>query len=302
MKNEADKIKEFLCYHFNVWNDFAFLKDLTGFGCKTHEIVLILKLNSDDNLLMFVNDIDSRLICCVFQNMADEAIDILETKRYSKSLLENIGLLNKPFPLYWLVKCNEILLEDTNWVNDYYNNVVVPSLNNCRCLLKYFESNGLDFAGDVDYSLFPEERGHFVDCDMDEILDGDLDYLIKKGYDADECLLCHAVLTGNIEEIDRQIKKKTNPDVWISGDFMPEVANATDGSSYNAVVACNTFYCDCFDIYELRGYLEDGLNKKMRKINIEMLSELIEASFYRHVELQLLQINGTDSNGFHQSE
>ena len=61
------------------------------------------------------NDIDSRLICCVFQNMADEAIDILEAKVYSKSLLEDIGLLSKPFPLYWLVKCNEILLDDKNW-------------------------------------------------------------------------------------------------------------------------------------------------------------------------------------------
>ena len=238
------------------------------------------------------NDIDSRLICCVFQNMADEAIDILEAKVYSKSLLEDIGLLGKPFPLYWLVKCNEILLDDKNWSKEYYERVVAPSLENCRRLLKYFDDNNLNIAGDVDYSLFPEERGHFVDWDMDEMLDGSLDYLVGKGYDANECLLCHAVLTGDIEEINRQIKNKTNPDVWISGDFTPEEANATDGSSYNAIVACNTFYCDCFDIYNLRGYLEDGLNKNTRRINIEMLSELIEASFYRYVELQLLQIKG----------
>ena len=125
---------------------------------------------------------------------------------------------------------------------------------------------------------------------MDEMLDGDLSSLVKKGYDADECRLCHAVLTGDIEEIDRQIKNKTNPDVWISGDFAPDKANAADGSSYNAIIACKTFYCDCFDIYNLRGYLEDGLNNKIRDINIEMVSELIEASFYRHVELRLLQI------------
>lgn len=239
---------------------------------------------------MQYSEIDSRLICCVFQNMADEAIDILETKEYSKSLLEDIGLLNKPFPLYWLVKCNEILLEDTNWRKDYYEKVVLPSLNNCRRLLKFFMDKSLHHAGDVDYSLFPEERAHFVDWDMDEMLDGDLSSLVKKGYDADECRLCHAVLTGDIEEIDRQIKNKTNPDVWISGDFAPDKANAADGSSYNAIIACKTFYCDCFDIYNLRGYLEDGLNKKIRDINIEMVSELIEASFYRHVELRLLQI------------
>ena len=200
------------------------------------------------------NDIDSRLICCVFQNMADEAIDILEAKVYSKSLLEDIGLLGKPFPLYWLVKCNEILLDDKNWSKEYYERVVAPSLENCRRLLKYFDDNNLNIAGDVDYSLFPEERGHFVDWDMDEMLDGTLDYLGREGY------------------------------------FTAEEANATDGSSYNAIVACNTFYCDCFDIYNLRGYLEDGLNKKARRINIEMLSELIEASFYRYVELQLLQM------------
>lgn len=237
------------------------------------------------------SDIDTRLICCVFQNMADEAIDILENQDYSKSLLEDIGLLNKPFPLYWLVKCNEILLEDTNWVKDYYDRVVLPSLGNCRRLLKYFNDKNLSYVGDVDYSLFPEERGHFfVDTDMDELLAGDLDYLVKKGYDADECLLCHAVLTGHIDEIDRQIKKKTNPDVWISGDFAPETANASDGSSYNALEDCRRFYCDCFDIYELRGYLDNGLNKKIQKINTRMLSSLIQASFYRTIELRLLQL------------
>lgn len=225
-------------------------------------------------------DIDSRLICCVFQNMADEAIDILEAKNYSKGLLEDIGLLDRPFPLYWLVKCNEILLEDDNWTKDYYDRVVVPSLENCRRLLKYFDDNNLNFAGDIDYSLFPEERVHFVDWNIDEMLTGDLDYLVKKGYDANECMLCHAVLTGDIDEIDRQIRKKTNPDVWISGDFTPDVANTEDGSSYNALVACNTFYCDCFDIYSLREYLEDGLNKITQKISMEILSSLIEVSFY----------------------
>lgn len=235
-------------------------------------------------------DINSRLVCYVFQNMADEAIDILESEAYSKSILKDIGLLDKPFPLYWLLKCNEILLKDTNWREEYYERIVVPSLRNCRHLLKYFNDKNLNLAGNVDYSLFPEERAHFVDWDMDEMLDGTLDNLVTMGYDADECLLCHAVLTGDIDEIDRQIKKKTNPDVWISGVFSPEVAHANDGCSYNALVACNTFYCDCFNIYVLRGYLDDGLNKKMQKISRELLASLIEASFYRHIELKLLQI------------
>ena len=247
-------------------------------------------LNYSDKRLMQYSDTDSKLICYVFQNMADEAINILETKEYSKSLLEDIGILDKPFPLYWLVKCNEILLEDTNWSKSYYDKVIVPSLSNCRRLLKYFNDNNLNFAGSVDYSLFPEERSHFDGWDMDELLEGDLNHLTKMGYDADECLLCHAVLTGDIDEIERQINKRTNPDVWISGDCAPEIANTADGSSYNALVACNTFYCDCFDIYELREYLEDGLNKKYKTVDKEILSLLIEASFYRLVELRLLQI------------
>ena len=156
--------------------------------------------------------------------------------------------------------------------------------------MDYFQENHLDFSGDVDYSMFPVERGHFHDWDMDDMLDGNIDQLSKMGYDVDECLLCYAVLTGNIEEIDRQIEKGTNPDVWISGDFSPETANSNDGSSYNALEACNTFYCDCFDIYGLRGYLEDGLNNKLNVIKYNQLAELIEASFYRKVELQLLQI------------
>ena len=195
--------------------------------------------------------------------------------------------MDEPFPLYWLIKCNEILLDDPNWTKEYYDNVV-PSLSNCRRLLKYFEDKNLNLAGDVDYSLFPEERGHFVDFEMGALLDGDLDHLVSMGYDADECLLCHAVLTGDIDEIDRQIKKKTNPDVWIEGYNTPELASVEDG--YNALEACKTFYCDCYDIYELSGYLEDGLNKKTQWISRELLSSLIQASFYRHIELKLQQI------------
>lgn len=86
---------------------------------------------------MQYSDIDTRLISYVFHNMADEAIDVLESKKYSKFVLDDIGLLCKPFPLYWLVKCNEILLEDRNWVKDYYERVVVPSLSNCRRIVNY---------------------------------------------------------------------------------------------------------------------------------------------------------------------
>ena len=70
---------------------------------------------------------------------------------------------------------------------------------------------------------------------------------------------------GILMKLTARLIKKTNPDVWISGVFSPEVAHANDGCSYNALVACNTFYCDCFNIYVLRGYLDDGLNKKCKK-------------------------------------
>lgn len=40
------------------------------------------------------SDIDSRLICYVFQNMADEAIDILEAKNYSRIFLKIL--------VYWI--------------------------------------------------------------------------------------------------------------------------------------------------------------------------------------------------------
>lgn len=36
--------------------------------------------NYDEILRMLYSDIDSRLICCVFQNTAEEAIDILESE------------------------------------------------------------------------------------------------------------------------------------------------------------------------------------------------------------------------------
>lgn len=233
------------------------------------------------------NDTDKRLISCVFQNMADDAICILESGSYHKRLLDDIGLTNSRFPLYWLVKCNKMILDCDDWTEEFRREVILPARNDCNALLAFFKHNGLDYPGDVDYTLFPKERGHFKDWDFEDLFDASIDELCAMGYDKDECLLCYAVLRGDIREIERQVEMRTNPDVWISGSEDPKYACAVDGSSYNALVACSSFYGDCLSIYDLCSYLRRGRDKVCEDITYRMLAELIEASFYRKVELML---------------
>lgn len=227
------------------------------------------------------------LIKCVIECDSDGAIAILESGDFNISIIDDIGLLKKPFPLSWIILCNKILLANDNWNEKYFKPVIIPARTRNEILEKYFEKNGLMRGHSVDFSLFPDERGHFDGWDFEEMLDGSEEKLVSLGYDLDECKLCYAVLVGDIEEIENQIAKGTNPNVWISGDFTPDKTWENDGCSYNALVACNTFYCDVFDVYSLRGIYEQPYQSAEEIVKYQPFAELIEAAFYQDLENRL---------------
>ncbi len=111
-----------------------------------------------------------------------------------------------------------------------------------------------------------------------------MDELVALGYDKDEVEFCYAVLTYKPDLIQKHIALRTNPNVYISGDIPPGTGYASDGESYNALVFCNTVYCDAFDCYGYGAFWENTL-KRPAEVHDVLL--LIETAAYRDLEVKL---------------
>lgn len=232
-----------------------------------------------------------RLVCCVFQNMADEAIEILESGDFDKNIFDDVGLFANPFPLYLISLCNLTYADDNEWRKDFLDEVIIPMRRQCHQLIDYFRQKGYPVDNPVDFTPYPDERRHFSrSWNMESLLDGTEEELVKKGYDLNECRLCYAVLIGDLDTINRQIAMGTNPDVWISGEQNPEDANEIDDESHNALNACMEYTWSPFDCYGLSGYWRDGVQKIYNDIDYRVLSLLVQGAFYNQIKLRLLPL------------
>ena len=232
-----------------------------------------------------------KIVCYVFQNMADEAIEILESDDFDKNILEDVGLFEHPFPLYLISLCNLTYADDDGWRKDYLEDVIIPMRRQCHQLIDYFRQKGFPVDIPIDFAPYPVERQHFkYGLDMESLLDGTEEELMKKGYDLNECRLCYAVLTGDLDTINYQVALGTNPNVWISGEQLPEEANEADHESYNALYACSEYRWSAFSCYGLRAFWHDGVKKIYNDIDYRTLSLLVQAAFYNQVESKLLSL------------
>lgn len=202
-------------------------------------------------------DRTQELLCRVMQNNADEAIAILESGEYDTDVLEDIEAFSNPLPLYGLSVCQKILLAYDEWV-DKYQTMAERNKKGCDKLLAYWKEH-FNFTVDkpIDFSLYDKVCGQPSDTPIEELLDGSLDDLVKAGYDKDEVILCHAVLTYNSPVIAEQIKKGTNPDVWISARAKPGTGNADNGFCMNALDFCHELVEDTLNGDEMGMFWED---------------------------------------------
>lgn len=232
------------------------------------------------NLFHQFND----LVALVMQNQAEKVIDLLESDVIDTRILNDIGCCSSPLPLYKLSLCNAILLDDDNWSNSFLP-VVERNRKGCKTLFDYWGKRwNYPVNCPMDFSEYQDMCAHFKDWDMDGLLDGNLDDLIALGYNKDEVELCYAVLTYELGLIRKHIALRTNPNVYISGDIPPSTGYASDGESYNALVFCNTVYCDAFDCYGLAAFWENEQIQPIEKSDVYLL---LEAAAYRDLEIKL---------------
>lgn len=226
----------------------------------------------------------SDLVALVMQNQAEKVIDLLESDVIDTRILNDIGCCSSPLPLYKLSLCNAILLDDDNWSKSFLP-VVERNRKGCKTLLDYWEKRwNCPVDCPVNFFDYQDVYTYYRDWDIDELLDGTMDELVALGYDKDEVEFCYAVLTYKPDLIQKHIALRTNPNVYISGDIPPGTGYASDGESYNALVFCNTVYCDAFDCYGYGAFWENTL-KRPAEVHDVLL--LIETAAYRDLEVKL---------------
>lgn len=80
---------------------------------------------------------------------------------------------------------------------------------------------------------------------------------------------------------------KTNPDVYISGDFAPEDAPSLPHDCYNALKFSYETYCDAISIYGIFVLYE---SKQVKPIGHYEIETLLQAAAYYELYNKLLSI------------
>ena len=202
----------------------------------------------------------NELLSHVMQNHAEKVISILESGDFNQSVLSNVyccGL--RVLPLYKISVCNAIILDDEDWSTRFLP-VIRENRKQCRMLLDFWrEKYGYDVDSPMDFENYQEACAHFYDWDMEDLLEGGLDKLVGMGYDKNEAELCYAVLTYNVGLLRKHLQLKTNPNVFISGDYLPDEASQLPSECYNALDFCDSVVSDAFAIYGLSSFYESQL-------------------------------------------
>lgn len=242
-------------------------------------------MNTTVNTIKRKEERTQELLCRIMQNNADEAIAILESGEYDKDVLDDVEGFSHALPLYQLSVCQKILLDIGDWVEDYIP-VIDRNKKGCDKLLTYWkELFNYPVDTPVDFSLYDENLGHLSDTPIEDLLDGSIDQLVSMGYDKDEVLLCHAVLTHNSPVISEQIRKGTNPDVWISARVEPGKGTADNGACLNALDFCDDIVEENLNGDETGMFWEDG--ESLFGVSTFDLNNLLEGAAYDRLAAEL---------------
>ena len=212
-----------------------------------------------------------KLLSHVTQNHADESINILSSGNFDHSILTDVGCFGNPLPLYKITLCNELIFSNTEWHKDF-----IPTIKEyqaeCKKLKTFWHDRyGYDTDTEMDFEPYPE-CAHYMYDEYDLTI-GNLENLLKLGYDRDEVELCHATLVYNYRLLKKHITRRTNPDVWINEDNYPKDAIYLKSDSYNAYEQSATIYWDCFDCYDLLTFYQDNILKSINKYDLQLVFE-----------------------------
>ena len=221
------------------------------------------------------------LLTCVLQNRTEEVIHIVRSQNFDRQVLTDIGCFEHPFSLYKLTLCNVILTNtDMGWKEPYQSLMAQHNEYGQKLLQFWKDEFGFPIESGMDFENYPE-CAHFIDWDIEDLLDGNLYELEAMGYDRDEAELCYAVLTYQVPLLLKHLKHGTNPNVYVSGLIEPKKASIRDGESYNALAKCIEIPMDIFEYYGLGAVF---WGKGIPTVTPILMKYVLEAAAYIQLE------------------
>lgn len=240
-----------------------------------------------------IQDQTQKLLSCIMENMADEAIEILRAGNFNKDILEDVGGFEAKLPLYMITRFHYILIDDVESWSEWVRPAMAQQLEGCRKLLDFWKSEyGYILDDEINFGPFADSCKQFDPeiWDYEMLFDADLQTLVSLGYTADECEFCYAILTFNHELIQKHLALGTDAEVNIADKPRAEIkGDDVYEDCYNALRACGEVYWDAYTIYNLTKFVFAGNDKRLIDIKTSHIEELLQAAAYAQLEKQILK-------------
>ena len=145
-----------------------------------------------------------------------ESTKALLAQLEDKSFIENIGLLSRPFPLYYISLCNEVIWREVDEYND--KEMARRNRDESLAMVEFWkEYLGVNDLGAIDYRYYRDDLYYY--CPGDDTTDNDIlliatteDYIKCGSREIDISLLC-AVARLDFEKVRHLLERGANPDV-----------------------------------------------------------------------------------------
>lgn len=164
--------------------------------------------------------IRNKAIVAVYYARPDDLIDIIDNGRFDMSLLENIGHLSKPFPIWRISQCWDVVSRVEDWKEEFQPVAIEFRRRNDEIIRIFKERLGVEFTP-IDYQAYHDD----FYCDYpdetpaDQLMVDSTQELLDAGVRQIDIDLYCAVAKFYFDEAKDLLEKGANPAAWLPDPF-----------------------------------------------------------------------------------
>lgn len=198
------------------------------------------KLPQNPQIKLSFNEI---LIKATYHNNYDLVKELIHMDEFNKSFIYDIGLLNTPFPLYYITMCFKRVM----WLDfreEYKPFVEMQRINIDKLLKLWHDEFDVDTTSPIDYKKYKDFFFSAWDEDtIDDVLMNPVqDYLDNNCREID-LKLFEAVDKFHFEEVKRLLEMGANPDAELTTSKEPDPEDYWN--CFNRIGTECSFLCTC---------------------------------------------------------
>ncbi len=196
---------------------------------------------------------DQILIKAVYHNLYDVVVGMVQSNRFNNRLLEDIGICETPFPIYYITQCyKRVMWED--FIEETMPMVLEHRKRIDDLLLFWEEKCGVDTHQKIDYKKYGELFCCADETDsMDDIFFDDIQKYLDNGCRMIDLELFGAVEKFQFERVKDLLEKGANPEAKLIS------IDEKDKNDYDNCFDCVgmecSYLCSCEVFPMLKGKL-----------------------------------------------